>query len=78
MPVLKCLKCGGITNTAVADWMNCDKNDNLKLPEFADRCFLKVQGGGWVEGCSFDDANPYQKHEAQRILDADEDSGTDH
>jgi len=64
MPAVKCLSCGRITNTAVADWLDCKQNyqDNKTSPEFADRCFAAVDSKNnvWVKGCAYDDDDNYK------------------
>jgi len=40
-----CRNCGGITNTAVCDWLD-SKDDK------ADYCYAKFVNDEWVRGCS--------------------------
>jgi hypothetical protein len=51
MPAVTCLKCGGVTNTALCDWLNCKKNKGGEI-KYADRCYSKYVNGEWVDGCA--------------------------
>lgn len=63
MPIIICAKCGRATNTAVSDHINRKPYDGK-----ADRCFVAHEDGRWVKGCSYDDANEYEKHYADKVL----------
>ena len=64
MSALICEKCGGMTNTAVAERMEPYRNDGK-----ANECYLKVENGIWVKGCAWDKADPvYGKPSFERYL----------
>jgi predicted metal-binding protein len=54
MPTIKCAKCGGDTNTAIADHIH-NKNGE------ADACYAKWENGRWVKGCSYNEADDFIK-----------------
>jgi len=73
MPAVTCLRCNRTTNTALCDWINCEKNKELKgadFPKYADRCYASWVDGKWVKGCAWDDedANPYTKASVANFL----------
>lgn len=66
MPAVTCLRCKRDTNTAMCDWIDCEKNKTLEgsdYPKYADRCYAAWVDGKWEKGCAWDDedANPYTK-----------------
>jgi len=50
MPEIKCRRCGGMTNTAVADHMQSQDGK-------ADRCFVRWDKGVPEKGCGYDDTD---------------------
>ena len=68
MPAVECLNCGGLTNTAFADWLDCKKNDSKKegWPQYADKCYMRHEGGEWVTGCAEEGPAPYHVTVAKR------------
>ena len=64
MSAIICAKCGGQTNTAVADWIDPIREDGK-----ANECYLRVEDGVWVKGCAWDKADPkYGKPTFERYL----------
>jgi len=61
MASIKCRKCGGITNTALCDWLN-SKDD------MADECYLTFVNRKWEKGCSYDSADPLEKEVIGHLL----------
>ncbi len=49
MSVITCSKCGGLTNTAVSNWLDPMRKDNK-----ANECYLKrnQENTKWVRGCT--------------------------
>ena len=54
MAAITCSKCGGLTNTAVCNWIHPNIREDGKAYE----CYLRVENGVWVKGCSWDKADP--------------------
>lgn len=68
MPAVTCLNCGGLTNTAFADWINCEKNKGVDpWPKYADRCYQKYVDGEWVPGCAAEETAPEQASLARKL-----------
>lgn len=68
MPAVECLNCGGLTNTAFADWLNCKKNKGASpWPKYANRCYQKWVDGEWVPGCAADEMAPEQATLARKL-----------
>ena len=73
MPTVKCLRCGAVTNTALCDWIDCEKNKGLKgmdYPKYADRCYAawdeKTQD--WKEGCAYKEADLMTKRLIEHVV----------
>lgn len=62
MSALVCERCGGLTNTAVADHM-FKFQDNR-----ATRCFAKFVEGQWGKGCAYEEASNYEKEMADALI----------
>ena len=61
MSALTCLRCGGLTNTAVADALDAPEGK-------ADRCFVRWVDGVPERGCAYDEADVYERHFAEKVL----------
>jgi len=64
MPTIECSKCGGITNTAVSNWIHPEIREDRKAYE----CYAKILDGKWVKGCSYDNCNPYLKPSVDNLI----------
>lgn len=51
MPIIKCHKCGGMTNTAVCNHLYPVRKDGE-----ANECYAKFENGRWVKGCAYNKA----------------------
>lgn len=49
-----CLGCGGMTNTAVCDYLHHSDWQPRK-------CYARFEDGRWVKGCGYDEANQMDK-----------------
>jgi hypothetical protein len=61
MSTIRCAKCGGDTNTAVADHLNNKSGE-------ADCCYARYENGKWVKGCGLDDADEFTKKLMRRCM----------
>ena len=61
MPAITCLRCGGMTNTAVADWLDSEAGN-------ARRCFVRWVDGVAEKGCAYDEGSIYDKNGADWVL----------
>jgi hypothetical protein len=64
MPVIECAKCGGLTNTAVSNWIDPEIREDRKAHE----CYAKVVDGIWGKGCAYDNCNPYLKYSVDGLI----------
>lgn len=62
--LIECVKCGGLTNTAVSNWIHPQIREDKKAYE----CYAKAVNGKWVKGCSYDNCNPYNKSYIDKLI----------
>lgn len=74
MPIVKCLNCGATTNTALCDWIDCEKNKEVKpgekYPQYADRCYAAwdEEKQEWKKGCAYDQADVLQRRMYEHVV----------
>ena len=65
MPAIECIKCGGLTNTAVSNWLHPKSREDGKAHE----CYAKVVNGKWVKGCGYDNCDDlYTKPSIDKLI----------
>ncbi len=66
MSLIECGRCGGKTNTALCDWVDCIDTGK------AARCYARWEKGEWVEGCAANDsdADRFMANFAQKIMES--------
>ena len=69
MPSIRCLGCGGQTNTTLCDyidhWIETGKMEAV-------RCYARWEDGQWVKGCGYDDAHSeFAQEFAEKIIAGD-------
>lgn len=69
MPAVTCLGCNRQTNTAMCNWIDCEKNKGLSTPQFTNECYLAYVDGKWVEGCAYKKLGPKHRQVYAKYLD---------
>jgi len=64
MPTIECAKCGGLTNTAVANWIHPEIREDRKAHE----CYTKMVDGKWVKGCGYENCDSYTKPYIDKLI----------
>lgn len=63
MPSLICANCGGVTNTALCDWL-----DPIRPDGKAHKCYLRYVDDEWESGCAYHERNVLVDEFAKRNL----------
>lgn len=61
MSVKTCRRCGGLTNTALCDWIN-------SLDDMADKCFVRWVDGIAEPGCAYKERDVVTDRVANRLF----------
>lgn len=71
MSAVRCQRCGGLTNTAVSDWLDAPRGH-------ASRCFVRWVDGVARRGCAYGEANVYERSMADSVLGMEEGGECEH
>ena len=69
MPVVTCNKCGNKTNSATSDYWTEVEKAGSTIPEVrATKCYAAFVDGRWVRGCSFAEADEFNRRFALKVI----------